>query len=384
LAIAARGPSPRPQLRDTWTAYGYLSLWAYLLYALGNATPYLQADLHLTQFEAGLHGSALAVGVLASGLGADAVGRAVGSRRLLDLAVAFLCSAVVLLVVAPTLAVSLGAALLLGIGGGTVGMHVNIELSRSAEAESRKLLARGNAWSMVTAMLAPLAIGTAATLAGAWRVALLIPVVALAALTLLTAQGDGSRVEVRAPRSSLPRDYWIVWLLLVLAVAIEFSTVFWGSTIVAHRTGVSNAEATLLASLFVAGMLAGRTAIGGGVGARARTRLLLAGGLGLVLLGAGLVAVSTVPLLSGLGLLLTGLGTAGLWPIGLALAMRHAGNAALTASARATLAAGLAVLLAPSALGLAADAVGVVAAWPIVLAIATAGLLVLALAPRNS
>jgi MFS family permease len=99
------------------------------------------------------------------------------------------------------------------------------------------------------------------------------------------------------------------------------------------------------------------------------------------LLGASLIWVATLPVLAGLGLFLGGLGTAGLWPIGISIALQSAPKAQFEASARATLGAGLAVLIAPSGLGLLADAVGVVAAWPIILLVAVAGLLVVAVTP---
>ena len=87
-APAAVGRSVDPGIRATWIAYSYLSVWGYVLYGLGNATPYLRADLGLTDFQAGLHASALAVGVLVAGVGADQVARWIGTRWLLDVAVA--------------------------------------------------------------------------------------------------------------------------------------------------------------------------------------------------------------------------------------------------------------------------------------------------------
>jgi fucose permease len=180
----------------------------------------------------------------------------------------------------------------------------------------------------------------------------------------------------------LPRAYWFAWLVLVLGVSIEFSFVFWGSTIVGKRTGLASADATLLASLFVAGMFTGRAAVGRGFGAGREPRGILVAGLVVVLIGAGLVWVSTVPVLSGVGLFVGGLGLAPLWPVGLTVALQSAPKAPLSAAARSTLASGTAVLLAPSALGLASDVVGVVGAWPIILALAGAALVVLAITPR--
>lgn len=64
------------------------------------------------------------------------------------------------------------------------------------------------------------------------------------------------------------------------------------------------------------------------------------------------------------------------------MALQSAPKAPLAAAARATLASGTAVLLAPSALGLASDSVGVFGAWPMILAFAAAALVVLAVTPR--
>ncbi len=371
------------QTRIVWTAFGLLALWAYVLYALGNATPYLRAELHLTAFEAGLHGSALAVGVLIAGFTSDAVGRRIGGSRLLDLAVLDLAGALALVSFAPSIAVSLPAVLLIGLGGGSMGTQVNVELTRAGEAESRRLMSQGNGWAMLAAAAAPLAIGLAAQTLQAWRLALLLPIAGLLAVLVLRPRAGGDAVFVQPPRTALPRGYWIAWLFMVVAVSIEFSVVFWGSTMVATRTGASSGEATLLASLFVVGMFSGRMAIGRGAGERRGSRGLLAAGVAMVIAGVALVLVSTLPLLSGAGLLMCGLGTAPMWPVGLSVAMGCAPQQRLQAAARATLAAGLAVLIAPSALGLASDAVGVVAAWPLVAGLAGVGLLALAAAPRG-
>jgi MFS family permease len=371
-----------PGFRATWVSFAHMAIWAYCLYGIGVATPYLRTDLGLTDFEAGLHASALAVGILVAGVSTDSIGRLIGPGRLRDLAAAVLVGALALVALAPALPVSLAGAFVLGLGGGVLGTDISIRLGRFGGAETRRLMSQVNAGAMVTAAAAPLAIGLAAAWLHAWRVALALPAIALVALTVFRPRSVEARISVRPPRSPLPGAYWLAWLLIVLVVSIEFSFVYWGSTIVGKRTGISSADATLLASLFVAGMLAGRLAAGSRFGAARAPRGLLAGGLGLVLVGAGLTWIATVPALAGLGLLIGGLGTAGLYPIGLTVALHAAPNAQLEAAARATLASGMAVLLAPSILGLASDAVGVVAAWPITVGLAACGLVVVGVSAR--
>ena len=366
----------------TWTAYSYLAVWGYVVYGLGNVVPYLRTDLALTDFQAGLHVSALAVGVLVAGVSADQAARWVGSRWLLDLAVACVVVALGLIVTAPNLPVSLSGALLIGLGGGLLGTDINVRLIRSTGVETRRAMGQANAVSMVTAAAAPVAIGLAVAALHAWRLALLVPMAAFVALTVLRPRASETRTSSRPHGFRLPAVYWFAWLLLVLGASIEFSFVFWGSTIVAERTGLSSAEATLLASLFVAGMFTGRAAVGRGFAAGRASRGMLAVGLAVVVVGAALVWASTTPVLSGIGLFAGGLGLAPVWPVGLTVALQSAPAAPLSAAARATLASGIAVLLAPSSLGLASDVIGVVGAWSIVLFLGIAALVVLAVTPR--
>ena len=374
--------TPRIRPRAKWTAYSYLSLWGFLIYGLGNATPYLRNDLRLTAFEAGLHASALALGILIAGVSADELGRRVGPVRVLDLSVLGFAVALGLILLAPVLPISLLGAFLLGLGGGTLSTQVNVELSQYGQKESRLLLSQANAYSMIAATAAPVAIGLAASAVGAWRIALLAPIAAIVALTVLRPRESGATAAVHAAKVRLPRAYWITWLLLVIGVSCEFSFVVWGSSVTVLRTGVSTADGTLLASLFVVGMFAGRMFVGSGFGSGRSSLALLAAGFGVVLVGAGLTWIATAPALSGLGLFFGGCGVACLWPVGVSVAVHTAGVGQLQAAARATLGSGLAILVAPAGLGLAADSVGVVAAWPIILGMAACGLGVVGLASR--
>jgi MFS family permease len=350
---------------------------------MGNATPYLRLDLNLTDFQAGLHASALAFGTLTAGISADLIARRLGSSWLLDLSVADLTIAIAMVALAPSLPVSLAGAFLIGLGGSYLSIHINVRMGREGGSKARRLLGQINAVSMVTAASAPVALGLAASVLHAWRVALIVPVAAFVVLTIIRPRERDTQNQVRIPRAKLPGAYWFAWLVLVLGSSIEFSFVFWGSTMVARQTGLARADATILASLFVAGMFIGRAAIGRGLGAGRSARSVLAAGLFVALAGSGLVWVSTLPVLSGIGLFLGGLGTAGVWPVGLSAALQIAPKAQLQAAARASLASGFAVLLAPSALGLAADYVGVAGAWTIIPGLAVAALAVLAVMPRS-
>ena len=107
-----------PGIRGTWVSFSHLAIWAYILYGMGVATPYLRTDLRLTDFEAGLHASAMAVGVLVAGVSVDWVGRLIGPGRLRDLAAVVLVGALGMVALAPILPVSLAGAVGLSAGRG--------------------------------------------------------------------------------------------------------------------------------------------------------------------------------------------------------------------------------------------------------------------------
>ena len=101
-----------------------------------------------------------------------------------------------------------------------------------------------------------MAIGLAASLGNAWRLAIIAPLIWMVALTALRPRDPGTAIEEQAPKARLPRAYWIAWLLLVLGVSMEFSFVYWGSTMVILRGPALTADRRrMLASLFVVGML---------------------------------------------------------------------------------------------------------------------------------
>ena len=175
----------------------------------------------------------------------------------------------------------------------------------------------------------------------------------------------------------LPRAYWLTWAFLVLCMGAEFSIVAWGAQVATARSGITAADATGLASLYVLGMILGRLGLSSGIGSGPGKDVLLRASASLALIGSFVLWMAMTPLLAGIGFLLAGLGMSGIMPLGSTLALAHAPSAPIRASARLTGAMGVSVLAAPLVLGFVAGAVGVVGAWVLVFALLGAGLIVL-------
>jgi fucose permease len=162
------------------------------------------------------------------------------------------------------------------------------------------------------------------------------------------------------------------WAFLTLCIGAEFSYVVWGSQVASARTGITTEAATGLASLYVVGMVGGRLAASVVRVGPERSILVLRAGTALTALGALVVWLAPSPELAGLGLLLGGVGMAPIYPFAASLALAHAPDAPVRASARLTLASSSSIFAAPLLLGVVVSLAGIVGAWAIVLALLAA------------
>jgi len=353
-------------------------MFGFYLYAIGALTPYLRDTLGLTDVQAALHPSAMAAGMILAGGVADALERRLGVRRAGILAVAVVAGAASMVASAVALPVTLAGSFGLGLGGGAVLTAVNQVLGRPGGLGPEVRFARANTWSILASLVAPVSIAALAASALGWQA---VPLVPLTILVVLEVGGGLSPGPAPAPRPTargtrLPTSFWVAWAFVVVATSIEFSYVVWGSSIVAERAGVTLETATAIASLFIAGMLVGRIALGAGLGGTTRFPRWVELALVVIALGGVIVWTSSSPVASAVGLLLAGLGTATLYPLGMAMALARADGAPAAAGARMTLASGAAILVAPLALGAVSDALGVVAGWPLVIALCAVAALV--------
>lgn len=354
--------------RLIWTAYVAMGGIGYLVYAVGFITPYLRHDLGVAPWVAALPNSAMAVGLGVGGVSARALNARLGAQRAARGWLLVMALGGVLLATPVSILVTIAGGFAFGASLGGTLVHVNSALGQGERGGL--LLTRANLASNVAGVVGPLALSAAASGIG-WWYGSLVPVPFLLALVLVM-PGSPAR-DLRTGRDAveppLPGAFWLSWAFLTLGIGAEFSYVVWGSQVVAARTGLTQEAATGLASLFVAGMVGGRLAASlVGIGAR-RQLLVLRAGTAVTALGALVVWLAQRPEVAGAGLLLGGIGMAPIYPFAASLALAHAPDAPIRASARLTLASSVAIFTAPLVLGVAAGAVGVVGAWLIALAI---------------
>jgi MFS family permease len=347
----------------------------YLIYAIGFVTPYLQQDLGVRAWVAAMPNSALAIGLLAGGVLSRAVIDRVGPRAAVRTWAGGMAVSGVLMAIPASMLPILAGAFAFGLSVGGMLVHVNGALGVGPRGGT--MLMRANVWSMIGGLVGPLVLSTAATGAG-WWFGMLVPVPLLVTLVFLLPASPAQDRPLPGNETgrSLPRLYWMTWLFLALAIGAEFSFVAWGPQVIVARSGITAIEATRLASLYVLGMMVGRLALSAGLGHGSGSILVLRGGAAVAVVGAAVTLLATDPAVAGFGLLLGGLGISPFYPLGASLALAHAPGVPVRASARLTLASGLAILSAPLTLGIVAGGIGVFGAWLIVVGLLGMGLLV--------
>jgi hypothetical protein len=375
-------PRPIPAGRDAWPSYAAIAVVGFLLYAVGAAVPYLRDGLDLSNAQVGLHSTVMALGLTASGVVVTALARWVGVEAVRAGVIVGLGLAAAAFGLAPAFGVTLAAALAIGFGTGTLLGYANAALARPGGRPARIRLARANVWAMVAGFACPIAIAACAAAGLPWGLGLLPVLVPLAIAALDLGGGAGAaQTEAAIGGGPLPRGFWIAWGLAAAAMAMEYSFIFWGSTLVRLRTDVDLPTATTLAGLFIGGMLAGRAIQALGLGTHGDPRRPALAGVVLAAVGAVGVWASTVPLVSGAAFVVAGMGVGGLYPLAAATALAAAPGRLAIAGPRLTLATGLAIMAVPLLLGVLTDVTGVLTGWWVVLVVGAAGLVLAAALP---
>ena len=358
--------------------------YAYLLYGLGFITPYVQREFGVPESVAALPNSIAALGLAVSGLFAGHIVARVGGRAAGRWWILVMAAAAVALALRTSLPVVLLAALAFGVSSGGLLVLVNSNLGHGGDRGADTRLVRANLWAVLGAMIAPLVLATTASMPGVgWAAGMIAPVPLLIGMAIVLPRTPVHDVRPAAGRAveRLPGPYWLAWLFVVFCVGVEFSFVVWGSSVVAVRTGLGVEGATSLGSLFVAGMVLSRVVLSSGVGSGSRSRAILRLCLALAAAGAAAVWLAPNPVVAGAGLFVGGLGVAAFYPLGVGIALQQAPDAPVRASARLSLASGLAIFAVPLVLGVIAQLVGVVSGWPIVFALLGAALVILVRLP---
>ncbi|MBS1166440.1 MAG: putative sugar transporter [Proteobacteria bacterium] len=379
-SISPSVPAPIRRDRLTWAAYLALAQFTFFLNIQGNIIPFLKDEFDLSYRVVTLHPAAVAAGLIVSGLFGERLTRKYGRLWSVMVGLAGMALGALAIVVAPHPVVSILGCFVMGAVGCLILIVVPTLLADWHGANRSVAIGEANGVSYVASLTAAMAVGLFVAIGFGWRAALLFGVV-LAGLLLLFLRGVPMPAAKTPPAivdgargGRLPLAYWFYWLTIIAFVGVEQSVLVWATEFLSRVKGVPVASAAITAGAFSLGMLVGRLS-----SSLVLTRMTAARAL-------YLSAIFTVPAfflfwgapgltLAVIGLFAVGLGCALQYPLTLTKAIVTAGPFGELATARASLASGLSILVIPWAIGALADHTGLsvaMSALPILIVAAMA------------
>ncbi|MEA4810970.1 MAG: MFS transporter [Anaerolineaceae bacterium] len=351
--------------------YFILALYCYLMNVPGPVIGYLRQQFQMNYTMASLHFSAFAAGMVLVGFFGSYLLARISHWKLVGVGCLGLGLGGLVLTYGGSPIVTVLGLFVMGLVGTLILSIYPTILHEEMESHSSMGIAEANGLSSVLAALAPLAVGLSAATLASWRPAVLVADLAALALGLWLFFFTKSQSSVPAAqdpmqsKAHLPKKFWGFWMAQILAVSIEFCTIYWSAEYLRKTFALEQALATQFVSLFLLGMVFGRF-VGGKLVEKLKLRSVLAGSIAVGILGFALYWLQPQTTLALIGLFLLGLGVAMLYPIILALELEVAGPQKKIAAARSTLAGGLAVLLLPFLLASLADRIGIHSAFGII------------------
>lgn len=370
--------------RATWLIYLQLGVFATYLYGLSAALPLLRLDQGVSQAVAGLHGTAMAVGGIVTGLAMPRLTRRIGRRAVTWTGMAGMSVGTLLVAAAPT---TLPITLLgYGIASGLASLTLYSAMAVLDDHHGPAgpaAISEANAACVIVGIGVPFVVSAAAQSAFGWRVALVVPAVLTGLLALFMGRvwvPERGKVATGTAPEATARFGWPFHLavaVLFCCVAMEFSFNLWAAKLFSDQTGLSAAVAATAVAAFTTGLAAGRLA-GGRLALLVPPTRLFIGALLVTAVGWAIFWLSTDPVFSYAGLAVSGLGISLHFPMALSRVLAASGGRLDQASAVASIFSGLAVGSGPFLLGALADGFGTQQAFlmvPVLIGLAVGGLL---------
>jgi MFS family permease len=302
----------------TWVIFAALFCFGILNAGLGSALPYLRDAEHLSYLGGVLHQAAFALGGGLAGVLTARARRMPG--RALVIRGGTLCAGLAWLGVGygNHLAITAAAAFVVSLLATAALIRMWAVLADVHSSSRTKAMTEGEVVVSLGAIIAPLLISGVAGTALGWRMSFVFAAALVVAAVLATS-------GVPIPESSTPRDAdarpkrtsrRIPAALVVVSaiVALEFSLGFWLASYLGDDVGLDRRLAVAMVSWLFAANLLGRL-LASRLAHRFGADVLLAGAIGLALLGMPVLLLAGNAATAAIGLALVGTGGGAMFPL---------------------------------------------------------------------
>ena len=362
--------------RFFWIVATQTAIVNFYLGGFGPAQSLLRADQGTSLTIAGLHGTAMGIASIFAGYANPYIAHRLGRTRAGWTGLAIFTIGLTLFVISPPVFLTLPATLITGFGTSMVINAMLTSMSHYFGNQAQVAIPQANGIASIGFVTGTALIGTIAIISpGLWRIGLLfaIPV----AITLFLVSRDTTAEEfvrdAAGPQDGgLSRRFWISWLGFTACISSEFAVSFWAAALLKDRVGSSAAISTVAIVALGTGMGIGRW-----YGAVLLRRFVLdtqlLGTIALQFLGFVCFWLSHSMILSLISLFVIGLGVSMQFALASIRLIAFSDGRPDLAIGRTSLAAGIAIAVAPFLLGVLGDNFGISRAYlmvPVLIVIA--------------
>jgi len=352
--------------RFFWIIATQTAIVNFYLGGFGPAQSLLRADQGTSLTIAGLHGTAMGVASIFAGYANPYIAHRLGRTRAGWTGLAIFTLGLTLFVISPPVFLTLPATLITGFGTSMVINAMLTSMSHYFGNEAQVAIPQANGIASIGFVTGTALIGTIAIISpGLWRIGLLfaIPV----AITLFLVSRDTTAEEyvrdAAGPQEGgLSRRFWISWVGFTACISSEFAVSFWAAALLKDRVGSTAAISTVAIVALGTGMGIGRW-----YGAVLLRRFVLdtqlLGAIALQFLGFVCFWLSHSMILSLISLFVIGLGVSMQFALASIRLIAFSDGRPDLAIGRTSLAAGIAIAIAPFLLGVLGDNFGISRAY---------------------
>ena len=362
--------------RFFWIVATQTAIVNFYLGGFGPAQSLLRADQGTSLTIAGLHGTAMGIASIIAGYANPYIAHRLGRTRAGWTGLAIVTIGLTLFGISPPVFLTLPATLITGFGTSMVINAMLTSMSHYFGNQAQVAIPQANGIASIGFVTGTALIGTIAIISpGLWRIGLLFAIPVAITLFLLSrnATTEEHVRDAAGPQDGgLSRRFWISWLGFTACISSEFAVSFWAAALLKDRVGSSAAISTVAIVALGTGMGIGRW-----YGAVLLRRFVLdtqlLGTIALQFLGFVCFWLSHSMILSLISLFVIGLGVSMQFALASIRLIAFSDGRPDLAIGRTSLAAGIAIAVAPFLLGVLGDNFGISRAYlmvPVLIVIA--------------
>ena len=362
--------------RYFWVIATQTAIVNFYLGGFGPAQSLLRADQGTSLTVAGLHGTAMGIASIVAGYANPHIAHRFGRTRAGWIGLTIFSLGLTSFVLSPPVFLTLPATLITGFGTSIVINTMLTSMSHHYGKAAELAIPQANGIASVGFVTGTALIGGIAIIfPHLWRIGLLLAIPVALTLFLVGREKDANEYvpdEKGPQKGKLSRAFWVSWVGFVACISSEFAVSFWAAALLKNRVSTTAAISTIAIVALGSGMGFGRW-YGGLVLKKFKldTQLLMV--IALQFVGFVSFWFSHSMIISLISLFIVGLGVSIQFALAAIRLISFSDGRPDLAIGRTSLAAGIAIAIAPFLLGVLGDSFGISRAYimvPVLIVIA--------------